>query len=278
MSRPLRIEYPGACYHVMNRGNQRGVVFRRDSCYTNFLELMGRYTKEFAVTVYAYCLMPNHFHLYLQTQDANLSRFMQALLGEFTITSNRRFRRSGHLFQGRFKSPLIDPEDPDQAQVRRRYGAYLQGRALACHFGRLSREEKAEWKQIRCGWYLGSKSFRDSLLERIPEVLESKRTESFGGRIVKEHNARQARTLIQESLPIVGVDNLEELKGLRKSDPRKQAVVWLVRTRTAMRDRWVSEMLNAGSRTMTYRAVQRYQSARRGADKRLRRRLEDLKI
>ena len=110
MARPLRIEYPGACYHVLNRGNQRLIVFREDADYKLFLEKLELFSKQFSVEIRSYCLMPNHFHLYLKTANANLSRFMQSFLTSFTIVMNHRYNTSGHLFQGRFKSFLVEDE------------------------------------------------------------------------------------------------------------------------------------------------------------------------
>ena len=110
MARPLRIEYAGAYYHVMNRGNQRQTVFAGPNDYTLFLDRLGRFSDPFEVRILCYCCMPNHFHLYLRTEQANLSRFMQTLLTSFTITLNRRRRRGGHVFQGRFKAHLIEDE------------------------------------------------------------------------------------------------------------------------------------------------------------------------
>lgn len=110
MARPLRIEYPGACYHVMNRGNQRMQVFHSRSHYELFLEKLILFSEQFHIKIRCYCLMSNHFHLYLETPEANLSRFMQSLLTSFTISLNRKRGKSGHLFQGRFKSYLVDDE------------------------------------------------------------------------------------------------------------------------------------------------------------------------
>jgi len=110
MSRPCRVEYGGALYHVMNRGNRRERVFRKAADYELFLDRLGRFAAEFGVEVLSYCLMPNHFHLFLRTREANLSRFMQSLLSSFTVFVNRRDRSSGHIFQGRFKAQLVEGE------------------------------------------------------------------------------------------------------------------------------------------------------------------------
>ena len=119
MSRPLRIEYPGAIYHVMNRGNQRDQVFFTNDHYELFLEKLFIFAEEYNVQIICYCLMPNHFHLYLRTPEANLSRFMQSCLTSFSVTMNRKREKSGHLFQGRFKSHLVD--DAAYGMVLSRY-------------------------------------------------------------------------------------------------------------------------------------------------------------
>lgn len=108
MARPLRIEYPGALYHVMNRGNRRERVFRRQADYELLLDRLGRFAEDFGVDVLSYCLMPNHLHLFLRTREANLSRFMQSLLTSYTVFVNRRDHSSGHIFQGRFKAQVVE--------------------------------------------------------------------------------------------------------------------------------------------------------------------------
>jgi len=110
MARPLRIEYAGACYHVMNRGNRRQTVFAARRDCELFLERLGQFSRGFDVRILCYCCMPNHFHLYLRTEQANLSRFMQSLLTSFTVALNRRQHSSGHVFQGRFKAHLVENE------------------------------------------------------------------------------------------------------------------------------------------------------------------------
>ena len=110
MARPLRIEFAGACYHVTCRGNMRQRVFFSDRHYELFLEKLGEFSNLFNVSVRCYCLMPNHVHLYLQTRQGNLSRFMQSLLTSFCVSMNRMRGKSGHIFQGRFKSHLVQDE------------------------------------------------------------------------------------------------------------------------------------------------------------------------
>lgn len=118
MSRPLRIEYPNACYHVINRGDNRRKIFATQSDYTLFLEKLGSFSEIYKVIIKAYCLMPNHFHLYIQTPEGNLSRFMQALLTSFTSLKNHSEKTSGHLFQGRYKSLIVEDKAYGMALCR----------------------------------------------------------------------------------------------------------------------------------------------------------------
>jgi len=110
MARALRIEYTGAIYHVINRGNQRQRVFHSIKYYRLFVEKMVKFSEIYEVRIRAYCLMPNHFHLYLQTSQPNLGRFMQSFLTSYCIVANRWRRSAGHIFQGRFKAHLIQDE------------------------------------------------------------------------------------------------------------------------------------------------------------------------
>jgi REP element-mobilizing transposase RayT len=94
----------------MNRGNRRQTVFGSDDDVALFLDRLGEFSLSYHVKVLCYCLMSNHFHLYVKTVDANLSKFMQSLLTSFTILKNRRDRSSGHLFQGRYKAVLVEDQ------------------------------------------------------------------------------------------------------------------------------------------------------------------------
>lgn len=108
MSRPLRIEYPGALYHLTSRGNARGDIFLDDLDREIFLELLGSVVEDFRWRIHSYCLMGNHYHLLADTPEANLSRGMRWLNGVYTQRFNRRHERVGHVFQGRFKAILVE--------------------------------------------------------------------------------------------------------------------------------------------------------------------------
>ena len=110
MARPLRIEYPGAVYHVTSRGNEKKAVFKDDSDRDAFLKTLAHVNKRYNWICHAYCLMDNHYHLLIETPEGNLSLGMRQLNGVYTQTVNRRHGRIGHLFQGRFKAILIQKD------------------------------------------------------------------------------------------------------------------------------------------------------------------------
>ena len=118
MSRPLRIEYPGAYYHVMNRGltGQRAVVSETD--YKGFLAVIEDAWRRWGIRVFSYCLMNTHYHLCLQTPHGNLQRVMRHIDGVYTQRFNRAHQRDGPLFRGRYKAILIDADVYLAAVVR----------------------------------------------------------------------------------------------------------------------------------------------------------------
>jgi REP element-mobilizing transposase RayT len=111
MARPLRIEYPGALYHVTSRGNARAKIFLDDHDYRKFLDVLGSAVKRFNWICHAYCLMPNHYHMLIETPDGNLSRGMRHLNGIYTQKFNWKHSRCGHLLQGRYKAILVDKDE-----------------------------------------------------------------------------------------------------------------------------------------------------------------------
>ena len=110
MARPLRIQFPGAVYHITCRGNERRDIFRDDKDRTTFLDILARSLKIYEVNLFSYVLMENHFHLLVETSRGNLAEFMRHFNISYTGYFNRRHRRIGHLYQGRFKSILVDKD------------------------------------------------------------------------------------------------------------------------------------------------------------------------
>ena len=110
MARPLRIEFAGAVYHVTSRGNGRQRIFLDDQDNRKFVELLGKTIERSHWTCHAFCLMVNHYHLMIETPEANLSRGMHHLNASYCQAHNKRHDTVGHLFQGRFKSIIVDRE------------------------------------------------------------------------------------------------------------------------------------------------------------------------
>ena len=111
MARPLRLEFPGALYHITSRGDRREDIYEVDADRIGFLELIGDVCGSYNWVCYAYCLMSNHYHLLIETPDANLSKGMRQLNGVYTQQFNFRHKRVGHVFQGRYKAIHVDKDD-----------------------------------------------------------------------------------------------------------------------------------------------------------------------
>ncbi|MGC2062405.1 MAG: transposase [Thermodesulfovibrionales bacterium] len=118
MARPLRIEYAGAFYHITARGNERKEIFRDDKDRERFLGYLETAVGRYKAVIYVYCLMGNHYHLLLSTPMGNLSQIMRHINGGYTTYFNKRHKRFGHLFQGRYKAILVDA-DPYAGELSR---------------------------------------------------------------------------------------------------------------------------------------------------------------
>ena len=111
MARPLRLEFRGALYHVTSRGDGREDIFLCDGDRLRFLEILGDVWERFNWTIHALCQMTSHYHLVVETPDANLSNGMRQLNGVYTQEFNRTHNRVGHVFQGRYKGILVEKEN-----------------------------------------------------------------------------------------------------------------------------------------------------------------------
>jgi REP element-mobilizing transposase RayT len=146
MARPWRIEFEGALYHVLSRGNDRRDIFYDGKDRSKFLEGIGDMADRFEVDIFAYVLMDNHYHLLLRTKHANLSKSMQWFGATYTRRFNNRHRRGGHLFQGRFKSILVEN---DAYLLRLSY--YIHRNPLRA--GLVKRLADYKWSSYRCYAY-----------------------------------------------------------------------------------------------------------------------------
>jgi putative transposase len=150
MARKLRVQYPGALYHVMNRGDRREPIFKDDRDRERFMEALAEACGKTGWQVHAYCLMPNHFHLVVETPQANLVAGMKWLLGTYTGRFNRRHKLFGHLFSGRYKSLIVDGSGNGYLKTVCDYVHLNPARARL--ISRQQKLDRFEWSSFR--WYL----------------------------------------------------------------------------------------------------------------------------
>lgn len=153
MSRALRIQYPNAWYHVMNRGRRAETIFRGEKDYFTFIELLKETVDLWNLRVSAYCLLSNHYHILVQTPDANLSRCMRHINGVYTQRFNRSHHTDGQLFRGRYKAILIDADAYLLELIRYIHRNPIESGLVKClekypwssHQGYLSDAKKWDW-------------------------------------------------------------------------------------------------------------------------------------
>ena len=148
MARPLRITFPGAFYHITSRGNERKVVFKSKRDREKFLEYLESATQRYDALIHAYCMMDNHFHLLLETPSANLPQIMRHINGAYTTYFNIKRKRSGHLFQGRYKSILVEIDEYTKELSR-----YIHLNPVRA--GMVEKPEAYQWSSYQ--YYIGKK-------------------------------------------------------------------------------------------------------------------------
>lgn len=198
MSRPLRIEYPGAYYHVMNRGAGRKAIYAHDEHRQIFLELLRELQEMFKAETHAYCLMDNHYHLLLSTPLGNLSRSMRHLNGVYTQRYKRTEKIDGPLFRGRYKAILIDA-DAYLLNVSR----YIHRNPLEA--GIVKRVEDYPWSSY--GAYIGQDSvphwlFKEETLGMIGQRNVHKRYQTFVEAGIDDETAKFYKQ--KKQMPILG--------------------------------------------------------------------------
>lgn len=169
MARALRIEYPGAYYHITSRGNERKAIYRNKGDRKSFLLYLKSAYLRYGAIIHAYCLMDNHYHILLETPRGNLSQIMRHINGAYTTRFNIKHKRKGHLFQGRYKAILVDAD------------TYLTELSRYIHLnpvraGMVDMPEKYSWSSYR--YYIGKKKkpdwlFVDSILGYFEHITVS---------------------------------------------------------------------------------------------------------
>jgi putative transposase len=200
MSRPLRLEYPGAWYHVMNRGRRSDRIFEGRNDYLMFIDLLKDATQLWDIRITAYCLMPNHYHLLIHTPKGNLSRCMRHINGVYTQRFNRTHGFDGQLFRGRFKSIVVGGESYllelvryiHRNPLRAGVAEHLEAYPWTSHNGYVSSAKKWDWlhkdfllsllSPVKAGRLKAYKQFMQMEdLEEITNVFERKKWPPFLG-------------------------------------------------------------------------------------------------
>ena len=179
MARSLRIEYPGAFYHVMHRGNSGFNIFRSISDRNKFLEYLTKSVERYELKIHTYCLMTNHYHLIIETPQPNLSQAIKWINVSYATYFNRKQKRSGHLFQGRFKSIIIEADE------------YLKTLSQYIHFNPKRENMVAHLKDYKWSSYRAFSGY-----EKAPEWLETTfLLKQFGGK--KKNATKKYRSFVE---------------------------------------------------------------------------------
>jgi len=199
MSRPLRIIYPDAWYHVMNRGQSRVQIYREQDDYFAFVELLREASAMWKIRIAAYCLMSNHYHLLVQTPGANLSRFMRHLNGLYTQLFNRTYKSDGPLFRGRYKSIVVESDSYLLELVR-----YIHRNPLQA--GLVKRLEDYRWSSHRIYISRGNEVnwlHKDYVLSML-DIDKQKSRQAYINFMKKEEEADMISTLYSKGkLPLL---------------------------------------------------------------------------
>ncbi len=222
MSRPLRIEYPGAWYHIMNRGRNREEIFKIKEDYQLFINLLKESTRLWKVRISAYCLMENHYHIIINTPQGNLSRCMRHINGIYTQQYNRRYKKDGPLFRGRYKSILISADSYLLELLRYIHRNPLKAGKVqnindykwSSHMGYMSSGKEWAWiyKEFIQGMLTGQREKIYSEYEKfllnesdciIEKIMESKKVPALLGseEFVEKIKRKQYKQIIQEEVP-----------------------------------------------------------------------------
>ena len=199
MARPLRIEYEGACYHVTARGNDRKKIFFSPRDYERFREYLVMAGERFGCLLHAYVLMGNHYHLLLETPLGNLSRVMHYIKGSYTTYVNTKRKRSGHLFQGRYKSIVVDTDsyllelsryihlNPVRAGIQGRPEDYQ----YSSYRNYLQQEEddlvsrKLTFQLLSCNQESAANLYREFVESSLGKALQNPLENTYGGVVLR---------------------------------------------------------------------------------------------
>jgi putative transposase len=222
VGRPIRIQYPGALYHVTTRGNERRDIFVDDDDRRKFLGMLADYHDRFGIVVHCYVLMDNHYHLVLETPQGNLVKVMHGLNSSYTGYFNRKYGRAGHLFQGRYKAIVVQKDayllelsryvhlNPVRAGIVKGPEQY----AWSSYLGYIRKSKRLQW--VEYAWILshfgtggkaGQKNYRQFVTGTLGKDQDSPLRELYGQ-------------------SVLGTEEfIEEIKGLLKGEKISRKIV-----------------------------------------------------
>jgi REP element-mobilizing transposase RayT len=263
MGRRPRVEYAGALYHVMCRGNRRESIFEDERDCELFLELLAEACARTGWSVCAYVLMPNHYHMIIQTPEANLVTGMKWFQGTYTKRHNFRHKQWGHVFQGRYKSVVIDSSDSTYFRTACNYVHLNPVRSTLVGTVDTPPLREYPWSSSR---YLSlplSKTPEWLSLERIVEesTFQLDRS-SMVGEPRRMHDETEAERLLSIAVRVVGLE-LAEKDSLRKNDSRKELIAWFLSKRTSVGQGWISNRLGMGDSSNVSHAIRRVEQTQK---------------
>jgi len=224
MARPLRITYEGALYHITSRGNEKNPIYRDNGDYLRFLEILSELPQRYSILIHGYVLMGNHYHLLIETLKSNITNVMHYLNTTYTGYFNRKYKRAGHLFQGRYRGFLIEKEkyllsvsryihlNPVRASMVRkleeyRWSSYLEYAGI---------QQKSDW--LTCDWILGQFSKYEARAKRLYKrfVDEGMREKEFPFSFLKGGLILGSETFIEKVKRKVTLKRHREIPETRK--------------------------------------------------------------
>ena len=281
MARPYRLRGENCCYHVMSRGNDRKRIFLKQRDYEKFMEYVIVAKDKFRFYLYAFCLMPNHYHLLLETTLPNISALMQYINGSYTTYHNTKYQRCGHLFQGRFKSIVVDKDryflelsryihlNPVRDKmvnladeyVWSSYPEYVSGKSKYIDRTEVDRylpigrqryrrfvmegmdKELDPLENVYAGFLLGSSRF---IKEKLRDLNIQIKSDDVSHRRALRRNALTEKAVIAAVAKRFKM-SMEELCASRSRPIRaKQIAIYLLRRHTALTNREIGEKFGMG--------------------------------
>ena len=253
MARPLRIEFKGALYHILSRGNERRNIFFGDADYKVFLGVLEEMSDRFEVDIFAYVLMSNHYHLLIRTNQGNLSKSMQWVGTTYTRRFNLQHFRSGHLFQGRFKSILVQND------------AYLM--QLSCYIhrnplraGLVNRLADYRWSSYRTYAY---KASHTKWLNKDLILSQCNREDSYKAYREKVQKYSEEESKVFENLRhgiVFGTKRY--LNKITKKHLKKESDVELPQLNRIIKDKDPAKLLKSAAKVINFNLTKLSQSDR----------------